>query len=179
MRTCRIRCSNEIHRIGVDDKGIFHLLDHDADEEAALEAMGLETARCYNLLNNNQIPPSSQLQHAAINGNLDKIKLAILAGAEHVALSRALLVAAGYGYAEIVRELISAGADIHYKSDMPLAWAAMDGRTAVVSLILSVAGQQINVQDKRFALKQAKQRNQHHVVAILSENISQHKRSGQ
>ncbi len=78
------------------------------------------------------------LRFASYYGHLNVVKYLISAGANiHGNSDAALIVASEYGQTEVVKYLISAGADIHAVSDFALRLASINGHTEVVKYLIS------------------------------------------
>lgn len=74
---------------------------------------------------------------AALAGNVDDVKAAIVAGADVCTNDNYVLRwAARYGHAEIVNLLLAAGADVNISHGYALRHAAMNRHTEVVRILL-------------------------------------------
>lgn len=50
MKTYKIECDGETHRVGLDDEGYLHALDHDEELERTMVGLGEEPSECLSLI---------------------------------------------------------------------------------------------------------------------------------
>jgi len=85
--------------------------------------------------------PEKALLAAVISGDAEAVAAAIAAGADCNATVDdglcPLQRAAAYGYDEVIRLLLAAGADLHAKDDAALLWAVIYGCAKTVHLLLT------------------------------------------
>ena len=106
------------------------------------------------------------LMGVAEYGHLEVVKLLLTAGADVHALNNyALRWAATNGHTEVVELLLAAGADVHALNNYALRWAATNGHTEVVELLLA-AGADVHA-DNDQALRMAAANGHTEVVKLL------------
>ena len=116
-----------------------------ADANAQDPAAALTTARLVlktRPVTRREVPPDSQLIEAAENGQTEKVKTLLEAGANVNAKNNygvtALMSAVGKGQTETVQALLDAGADVNDKTEMGvtvLMVAVMNGHTEIAELL--------------------------------------------
>jgi len=138
MKLYETCCGDETHRISIDDNGVFHLLDHDLEEEETLKELGGDTPWCLTLVNALSTCPDGCLFAAAESGDLALAKIAIDSGAKIAHESRnALLSAVTKNNVNIVKYFLSEACDVNYGNYHPLSAAVYYGYIEIVELLLN------------------------------------------
>jgi len=75
-------------------------------------------------------------EQACKNGNMEKVKELLSDG--EVDLDNSLCYVSEKGHLEVVKYLISMGADVHTRNDYPLGLASMNGHLEVVKYLISM-----------------------------------------
>jgi ankyrin repeat protein len=108
------------------------------------------------------------LRWASRYGHVEIVKLLLSAGADaHAKNDYALQWASRYGLVEIVKLLLSAGADVHAGNDYALRWASGEGQAEVVKLLLT-AGADVHAENNA-AFRWASENEHVEVVNLLKQ----------
>jgi ankyrin repeat protein len=145
------RGTTELMMAAPDAEKVRLLLSHGAKVTAktvTIAASWRGTAASLRLLleRNPDIDASKALERASLTGDLENVKLLLKSGAEP---SAGLSNAVTFGYADLVRTLIAAGANAKMTESTGinlLHWAAIANRPEVIP-VLAQAGVPINAQD--------------------------------
>ena len=173
MKTYKIPCSSEVHRIGLDDEGYLHALGHEDEEEERIAAeLGDDPAECIALLL--KIEEAESLDGLLIDyakkGNAGAVDLLLESGADvHAENNWALAWASANGHAAVAKLLLESGADVHARDDLALQWASGRGHMAVAKLLLE-SGADVHAEDD-YALRAASYGSHTEVLELLEDWI--------
>jgi len=82
MKAYEIECSGEIHELGIDGEGVFHLFDHDIEEEEAVHMLGEEPSECFQLVTALSDDPDKVLLNSTVGSNFKLLRPILAAGAD-------------------------------------------------------------------------------------------------
>jgi len=114
MKTYKVQCQDKIHRVGVDDEGCIHLLDHDIEEEETNYSLGGDCSRCFAVLKAVEQLDEGRFSNAVAEGDLDIVRLYLDAGFDiDYADGYTVHLAIIHSNSDIVEHLIKCGVDVN------------------------------------------------------------------